>query len=119
MKQITTETTLGSLAASFADMVIDKAAENHIKHASLPDNLIKGEVFNLDNGKDITIVFKARINGEEFESRDSIPSNIERSEGNMIFDIGTRKDSRVYISHKCMEELWRVVKHQIVKTITK
>ncbi len=118
MSEITTETTLGSLAARFADMVIESSAKEYVKHASLPDNLIKGEIFNLPDGIGVKIVLKAIINGEEFSAEDFYtPGIINDKEA---FDISKNTDNQhIYITREVMNKLFIKVKERIIKTATK
>jgi hypothetical protein len=114
MEKIDENTTIGGLASKFAEMVINQAAKNFVAHSPLPDNLIKGEVFNINNSPEIVIVIKAKINGQEFEARDSISVDLEPKEGDAIIDIGSNNNS-VFLNKGAMEELWRQIKHQILK----
>ena len=112
---IDSDTTLGQLAAQFTDLVIEHAAEKHVKHATLNNNILNAEVFNMMHGGTVIIVYKAKINEEEFEARDTIIPGI-KEEDVMVFNIG-KGEENLYISQRVLKEVHNKISNELVKRI--
>ena len=113
MKTIDENTTLGSLAASFTDMLITEASKKMIKQTSLPNNIIKAEIYNVMMGNLVEIRLRASINGIDFDVRDTV--SLTKSDS--VFRIRGNRKEEIFVSKKIMEELFSIIKMKIINIL--
>jgi len=68
METIDSKTTIGQLASAFYNAITKEAANNAVRMVTAEDNLIKAEVFNINEvgHPGVKMVLKLSINGKEF-----------------------------------------------------
>ena len=67
METIDSKTTIGQLAQAFYNAITKEVANNAVKKTFVEDNLIKAEVFNINEvgHPDVKMVLKLSVNGKE------------------------------------------------------
>ena len=117
MENINAETTLGNLAASFTDLLIEKASEKMITGCALENNIIKGEVYNVTNASDKEMILIARINEFQFKATKSYSSCVQ-DKNDTVYDISKYTKEPVYLSSSLIAEVVSQIKTAIITSLS-